>query len=190
MKNLILLLIIAIAPVVGYAQVVPLEKQNQYNLEQKQGLYFKDVNGVLDKFIGTWHYQNSATNPTEVFDITFYKVEMFDAGGIYSTDELVSRFKLIKNGSVVYDTTSIGANNYFSGSYITQEDLYLLTLSFSEPNSNNLPVLDIPFGTLYVRHSPLSQNPATLTWSAEYFDNGSGQNPFKVPLYMVLTKVN
>jgi len=170
--------------------VVNLETQAEYSLSDKAGAYFKDVNGVLNKFLGTWRYQNTPNNPTKVFEITFYKTSMKSVGGMYTTDVLTSRFKYIENGVTVYNTTLSGRDNYITGSSIFSADLSKISLMYYEPNINNLPTKEIPHGDLALTYQLNSQSLPTLNWRITYFEGESTSVPFRIPVKMVLNKVN
>lgn len=89
--------------------IIPLE--NEYSVDAKHQDYFKDVNGILDKYIGTWIFDDS----THYLKITFTKAEridMYDLGpgvndqmNIY-TDMLFSKFIYKLNGQTIYDTVT------------------------------------------------------------------------------------
>ncbi|WP_299128329.1 DUF6705 family protein [uncultured Winogradskyella sp.] len=58
------------------------------------GVYFKDVNNELDKFIGTWVYQNGDTSLTIEL---MKKIQVFN--GRWYVDELLGEYKYIENGT-------------------------------------------------------------------------------------------
>ena len=73
MKN-ILYIFALLTTTMSFAQqlpetIIPLEEK--LGTDNNSGIYyFKDVNHVLDKFMGTWKYETA----TESLEITFYKV--------------------------------------------------------------------------------------------------------------------
>ena len=170
--------------------VVNLENQADYSLSDKAGKYFKDAHGVLDKFLGTWRYQNTPTNPTKVFEITFYKTPMQNLGGMYTRDVLTSRFKYIENGVTVYNTFLNGRDNFITGSSVLSEDLSKISLMYCEPNVNNLPTKEIPYGNLTLRYESNSVSSPAIYWRLTYFEGESTEVPFRIPVGMVLYKIN
>ncbi|WP_430410939.1 DUF6705 family protein [Kordia sp.] len=62
------------------------------------GIYYKDIDGDLDKYVGTWKYTNGTTS----FTITFRKVIQSFNGKWYD-DLLVGDYKYVKNGVVIMD---------------------------------------------------------------------------------------
>lgn len=173
------------------AQNIALENTSEYTGASANDKYFKDTNGVLNKFLGTWRYQNSATNPTKIFEITFYKETMVDVGGMYKTNELVSKFKYIENGITIIDTYTSNETDYISGSTIYANTLNEMDLSYSEPNVSNLEPDKIPYGKLHIKHFLNLGAPSTLKWKVKFYkDAPNAPILFKIPLTMTLTKIN
>lgn len=98
----------------SYAQetVVSIEERIELNTSPTTTYYYKDVNGVLDKYLDTWKYENS----TKIFEITFTKRIHEDHGGDY-IDELTSKFKYTRNGVVIYNTYATLKNYAISGGF-------------------------------------------------------------------------
>ena len=68
MKNILNLFLLLIATS-SFSQVIKPIETRKTNVEIA-GItyYYKDVNGVLDKFLGSWKYQDSPVNPTKKID--------------------------------------------------------------------------------------------------------------------------
>ncbi|MDH7444083.1 DUF6705 family protein [Aquimarina sp. 2201CG14-23] len=188
MKAILKILLVLFA-IQSYGQeIIPIENMiGHLDLSREDKPYYKDVNGVFNKFIGTWRYQTS----NELFEITFTKITKEDSGNYYE-DQLTSRYKYIKNGEVIYDTMAMlqQADSYPNynvfGSKIKKSDLNKIQLQFDEP--------DIRFtGSNYLE---LTYNPVTqkLKWyvsaAMEPNENGVLVYPYKTPYLMTLTKVN
>ncbi len=112
--------------------------------------------------------------------------------GNFYDDLLTSRYKYIKNGEVVFDTTprlqpsgSAPDHNVF-GSTIYVEDLNKIELLYGEPTDE----FDYD-GIVHLTYNP---NNDSLEWYIEValdvLDNGELHYPYKVPYSLVLTKVN
>lgn len=162
-------------------QVVPIEDWQDYNEQDDTVYYFKDLNNELNKFTGTWLYQNGTTS----FEITFIKAEHVEDGfGNYS-DILTSNFKYIDNGNIVYDSNTISYDvDYFNGgSFITANGTNSLSFMYSEP--------DVPFelltGDLKISYNNSSSN-ETLSWTVNYFSKPHVTQSFKIPMSMTLIK--
>lgn len=81
-------------------QTLPLE--TKFENEVPAGTYLKDVNGLLDKYVGTWKGTNGNKNYT--FTVTKYKDEF---RGVFS-DILTIRYLITSNtGAVLEDTRSL-----------------------------------------------------------------------------------
>lgn len=113
--------------------------ENQFDTDTKHQDYFKDINGVFDKYIGTWVFDDG----THYLKITFTKAEridMYDLGfevdnrvRIYY-DMLFSKFIYKLNGETIYDTVTNPANSilpYISGSVIEEQNQ--VSLHYDEP---------------------------------------------------------
>ena len=77
------------------------------------GVYYKDLNNVLDPFVGTYLYNDTATNTS--FKIILQKKLQSSLGYFYQ-DMLVGAYKYVKNGVVKVDAENDLANNYADGS--------------------------------------------------------------------------
>ena len=131
MKNIIYLLIIAFSTIIN-AQTEPLETEYSTNFLASD-TYFKDVNGELDKFIGTWKYEDTTTNT--VFEITFYKEESIEGIRNCTFDRLNANFKLIINGVEQYNTYT---NNY--GKTFMGGGFYVDHIFQPDGNATEIPV--------------------------------------------------
>ncbi|WP_452600263.1 DUF6705 family protein, partial [Pontimicrobium sp. MEBiC01747] len=104
MKNIYIHTLMLLMAISSWAQnlVAPIETQYTTNFLASD-ISFKDINGELNKFIGTWTYEDTATNTH--FEITFSKIEDFV---IYlrncTEDRLTAQFKLTIDGVEQYNT--------------------------------------------------------------------------------------
>lgn len=170
---------------VSYSQdnIVPVEEASQHNAFETPKVYYKDVNGVFNKFIGTWRYQSSSV-PAKVFEITFYKIEQRDQGGISFTDELSGYFRYTVDGQVVYETYE-GGIGYISGSILLNDNK--MKMIYSEPIIDNTSIRNNPSGLLrmeYLNDSGVEK----LIWNVECSLDQAGNIPFRIPITMVLIK--
>ena len=185
----VLLLLFAIGDL--YSQeIIPIEQYyGHFDYSREEKFYYKDVNGVYDKFLGTWRYQTLDAS----FEITFEKVERDDRGN-YFEDYIYGKFKYIRNGQVIYDTTSPiqseDAGYYIFGGMISVSNLNFLKLLYDEPDIGEN--LDLE-GRLYLTYNPRTQK---LDWKVSSRSIPDPLNPevrispFKIPVRMTLTKVN
>jgi len=124
--------------------IVPLGERYSTQLPFKN-LYFKDVSGYLDPFVGTWEYSGA----TVYFKVNFYKLTHARGGfGLYTTifeDELRSfiLYKVLENGTWVtkYNTFAaifIGDEEANSSSIRGNFKTYdgKLSLHYTEPTTH------------------------------------------------------
>ncbi|WP_298153934.1 DUF6705 family protein [Flavobacterium sp.] len=161
--------------------VVPIEDRYNTTLQNGQSYYFKDVNGVFDKFIGTWKYVDG----TQTTEIAFFKREHVSSGSENFHDELYARIKYIKNGTVVYNTfpATTPANLYrdhnIYGSSINASDVNrMFRMHYSEPGKGG------PSGVLSIEYFE-DGGTSKLNWKAL---SPETTNTFKIPSAMVLIK--
>lgn len=176
---------------VCYSQdnVVPLENTSQHNPFETPKLYYKDVNNVLDKFIGTWRYQDNAVNPTKVFEITFSKRKRRDVGNVNYTDELISQFSYIVNGVTVYDTYVGDKYYYITGSTLLSDtNNTKMQLFYTEPIIDGRTLRENPRSDLFIDFQTVSGSP-TLNWYNKAELDQNNNSPFRIPLLMTLNKI-
>jgi len=155
-------------------------------LSKNDTIYYKDLNNILDKYIGTWNFENDSV----YFQISINKklrIDSFPRVNI-KFDELVSEF-IYKNKDVeIYNTKN--EDSYISGNLVFSENK--ISLLYTEPTKNN-----------YVRYKQanlmiefiLDETPK-LIWVRKNYDIcwGTGEKPifdmsdFKIPEKMLLTK--
>ncbi|WP_430410940.1 DUF6705 family protein [Kordia sp.] len=98
--------------------IVGLHETRTYGIPN--GIYYKDIDGDLDKYVGTWKYTNGTTSLT----ITFRKILQYYNGKWYA-DKLIGDYKYIQNGVVIMnylsrmnDPTVNNAQHYIKGNRI------------------------------------------------------------------------
>lgn len=86
-------------------QIIPVEKMIEYRDSDTQipeGAYLKDLNGLLDKYVGTWKGTYNSKNFTFVITKVKHKLVTISA------DELFIRYLITTtSGSIVEDTRSL-----------------------------------------------------------------------------------
>ena len=58
------------------------------------GVYYKDLNNILNPFVGTWKY----TNGNNVFEIVLQKKLMSSQNGYFYKDMLIGSYRYVENG--------------------------------------------------------------------------------------------
>ncbi|MDH7444082.1 DUF6705 family protein [Aquimarina sp. 2201CG14-23] len=188
--KIIIKLLFVLFVVQTYSQtIIPLEELVSGE-NTTSDYYYKDTNGLLDKFLGTWRYQTS----NELFEITFTKVERIRTGMGYYIDELNSRYKYIENGEIIFDTYSpiqpsgSATLQYISGRAIKKTDFNSIVLTYDEPGDYG------DYGQLlYLKYISGIQK---LDWYVDAVLYDDPDNPgeltsgYKIPYKMILTKIN
>jgi hypothetical protein len=187
---------------VGFGQTIkPVETEGYQENITVRGVYFKDVNNVLDKFVGTWKYEDTSTNT--IFEITFSKVinqeRIFDN----YADELSAQFKLSINGVEQYNTYNTTCPDCFiaSGFESYEEGFENDEFIYTEPNVNMyVGAIAEPNIEQHVLSSNLKLeyqfnlgNPAQLTWTNKVevgldYNTNVRINNYQMPMNMVLIR--
>jgi hypothetical protein len=166
----------------------PIETQKNYSLAMSKGKYFKDINGVFNKFLGKWKYQNTSINPTEIVEIVFYKQEMEPVSGFYE-DWLYARFKYTKNGQVVFNNLIALMGSppplyIFGGFFKDPANTNKIFLQYGQPTAMNDKRKD------WLNLEYLPGTPAKLSWKMEWYPLDENVTAPEMPATMTLTKVN
>jgi hypothetical protein len=112
MKNLAIVLLLISFQAKAQSNLPIEQKVNYTRSSTYQNHYFKDINGVFDKFLGSWKYENA----TDLLEIRIYKAEFRDTGGQnFYDDELYIEFKYTQNGAVIFNTFGENRTYYISG---------------------------------------------------------------------------
>lgn len=104
MKKIFYTIALLFTIAISHAQIVPVEKKIDYRLAGKgtpEGIYFKDVNNLFDKFIGTW--KGTMNNKKYTFIITKVK----EVHNKRTTERLMMRHLITDlSGAVISDDTT------------------------------------------------------------------------------------
>lgn len=182
MKKIIYIIILIFSFQIQAQDIVALENQKNYNGYESVGKYFKDINGHLNKFIGTWKWQDNQTNPTKVFEVTFCKVENHDTGG-YNVDRLSSSYTYYENGVEIYNTS----NGVFGGRFNFPNNLNKLRLIYVEPNPASYG-FTYSFNVEFLPSTTMAGMPQ-LKWDVEVIlEVAENAELPKIPMNIILTK--
>jgi hypothetical protein len=190
MKNLITIMALFSLMVVSAQTIIPIEQKKAYQgNEAGQNYYYKDINGVFNKFLGTWKYQNTSVSPTEIVEVVFYKKEMEDFSGNYYKDFLYARFKYTKNGQVVFNNLIALMGSppplyIFGGFFKDPANTNKIFLQYGEPTDMDDKRKD------WLNLEYLPGTPAKLSWKMEWYPLDENVTAPEMPATMTLTKVN
>ncbi len=134
MKNIKWLLIIQLLNLTGcFAQnILPVERLVDYILDSNRGLesdnitYVKDVNGVFNKFIGTW----KGTHNTRNYELQIFKLtKTFPLGSGIKKDRLYFKYLITESsdGSIIESNMDEPNNSSWivKGHYINENGTYI-----------------------------------------------------------------
>jgi hypothetical protein len=155
MKKIIIIAFLIVCNLSCRAQsIVPIEKLGEYIREEKDVpesvTYFKDVNGIRDKYVGTWRGTNNGKN----YELIFSKIT--DKISRTTQDGLIMRYLITDtSGAVLEDTRAepddssyTAESSYFTKNYFVltyggrqyqcgqQGELFVL----STKNTNNTAI--------------------------------------------------
>ncbi|WOI22312.1 DUF6705 family protein [Nonlabens ulvanivorans] len=102
MKNYIniLLLLVPLTFLYGQSPIYPIYNNGVNLPDDYTNVYFKDLNNDLDKYVGTWIWEENGNKLTVVLQKSVMH-NMFDR---YQEDILVGNYKYEENGVVIIDT--------------------------------------------------------------------------------------
>lgn len=173
MKIIIILGLIILTTLSCKAQIVPIEKKIEY-IRTENGIpenitYLKDINNLLDKYVGVWKgIFNDKTYEFKIIKIT-------EKPGRINEDKLLMRYIITDiNGTVIENTSALPNNSPYviHGDYIDRSN-YLLNYVGSAGNCGQA-------GTIFISTSIksnytrlyLSLEPEQMLISTEDCPNG------------------
>lgn len=209
MKNLIRLLIMFTAMQVQSQTVEPVEKFFQFS--NTNNVYFKDVNNIFEKFLGTWEYINGPHSlRILVTKFDFKQVGINTAGvqikKIIQYEDFINIYYIYRyNGVTVYDQippvseiiNGTSKPGLISGKIVKNANS--VDLFYSEPpttscmRERNGKLLLTYLGTNNSGKIELSWNRTDklINIPASFCENGTfDASEYKIPANIILTKIN
>ena len=134
MKSVIIFLVITSLSIGCKAQKppqqlpIPIEEMVDYmnnDIEIPDGTYFKDINNVLDKYVGTW---------VGVYDNKTYEFQLVEFTDSYLgilEDKILMRYKITdSNGNVIESTLGLPDESPYviQGKYLSETETYYVLL--------------------------------------------------------------
>ncbi|MFY8187836.1 MAG: DUF6705 family protein [Flavobacterium sp.] len=180
--------ILAQQPIVDIADEVAM--QDNFN---KNGYYYKDVQGVLNKFVGTWECEYMENGINKKFVLTLTKIEMFNNIGSnlnFYEDGLVYQYDIYHNDSLHFSSTTfpfpvsiIKSNNQFVMVFVD----YLRGNIGFRVEIQYAPVIQQGGGgqeRLYFNRA------AASLWNNQYFRDHPTESYSSMPTNIFLTRVD
>ena len=190
MKNLLLLLC-CVSLFSCVAQTYPMEADDN-PAWIKDGMYFKDMNNNLNKFEGTWEYQDSTSKLTVILQ----KIEDYEVGSALS-DVIV--------GNYIYEENGVEIINTLTNPSVSQgsDDIYHIEMYGLSNSTRTIGDFEDPVRskwtdyTLYLTYNaPTRANSQPqLTWNVQIYEfyNPDGDvdaaQALRVPRLVTLTKI-
>ncbi|WP_396151517.1 DUF6705 family protein [Flavobacterium sp.] len=188
MKTIVSLFLFLFSAVTLSAQIVERPIETFYEPNQPKHVYYKDVNHLLNKYVGSWEY----TNGGHYFKITFTKHTAVRETPVANTkitiytDRLVGNYQYRLNGIDIYNINNDDFALSTSGAFAFDG----FSIFFDEPSSN--PCGRRIMGDVNLIYSntngveQINWNRTNIDWGRNC--NPSDQTPFIIPANMVLTK--
>ena len=161
----------------------------------KNGNYAKDLANYRDQYVGVWEYNQNGIIfqlKIEKLDQAINKIEYNGEVSHYNyTDEVVLRYKLIKNGSVIFNNLSEPIVDHVTSYGIKQADSNFLHGRFLDHTRNVVGTYDIsiPFESTNTIIFDLNLGTYTLKNPPVYYQDG--QPLFSIPTGGIeMTKIN
>ena len=184
MKNTVLIFLTLITLCCKAQTIVPLTSQAT---DDTPNAYYKDLGNDLNKFIGTWIYQNGST----IFTVVFEKsIKMYMLDGEYS-DVISGWYKYVENGVPKVNTLLMTANKELIFGSSLSDDKNRLVLIFSDPGR---PAVSSNLFIDYIESTGFG-NPPKIEWNlyqtgVSHVMEGepAPSTDFRVPLHSILIK--
>lgn len=183
MKNILKFIIAILITNYSYSQnIIPIEERKNTIVDcYNEEYYFKDINGVLNKFLGNWKFEDN----TQKVEISFY-LRTYERGlnDRFHDDEIYGKIKFTKNNVVIYDTFASNGgtyNNIKGSSFTDTNNLNKLNLYYMEPGLRG------DTGRLEIEYQYNSGNPILL-WHLKSHRSLT-INPFQIPYQLTLNKI-
>ena len=143
MKNILILGIITLTALSCKAQIIPIENYINY-IDAENGIpdnttHIKDVNNLLNKFVGTW----VGTYDSKSFEFQITKVTQTSYGVM--EDLLVVKHKITNSSGIVLEDTINGNDTSIgiSSNYLARNGAYVLIYTGTEADCGQ-------FGDIYI----------------------------------------
>ncbi|WP_417855950.1 DUF6705 family protein [Xanthomarina gelatinilytica] len=121
MKKILLITLLILTALSCKAQIIPIEEDINYRINEIEipdGAYIKDVNNLLDKFIGAWTGTFDNKSYEFIVEEILYQSDIRDL----SRDELIIKYIITDNitNQVIADTTTLPNNDplIITGDYL------------------------------------------------------------------------
>ncbi|QMU65980.1 MAG: hypothetical protein GKR88_17985 [Flavobacteriaceae bacterium] len=125
MKKIIFILTSVFITYSCKAQIIAVEDFENYNQELPDNAYIKDINNILDKYVGTW----KGIYDSKSYEFKVIKVTENNTDLKYKEDLLLMRYKITDSSNNVIESTlnlSDTSNFIIRGNYLSNRGSYVL----------------------------------------------------------------
>lgn len=185
MKKLVYLLLLVALTKANAQDILAVEDKIYYNAYEQKNKYFKDINNVFNKFLGNWKFEDNATNPSKILEVTIYKVENYSISGYYK-DCLYATYKYYENGIEIFNTENTNDHNIYGGVFRYPDNTNKYHMIYDEPTQASMS-LRYDFNIEYI---PNSSGLPQLKWDVNVISEiDEGAELPRIPQHIILTKV-
>lgn len=127
LKNTLLAITLTLTAISCKAQIIAVENYHNYNKELDDGAYIKDINNVLNKFVGTW--KGTYNNKNYEFRIV-KNTKNFKTRPSIKKDEVLMCYKITdNNGTIIENTLTLTNDSPFvmKNGYIDRDGGYVFS---------------------------------------------------------------
>lgn len=193
MKTFLISILLTFTAITVNAQIQQVALENFYEVERPKHVYYKDVNNQLNKYVGTWEYNQNG----HYFKITFFKQTNFRVTPVGNikitifTDRIYGYYQYKVNNNEIYNVSSQDFTYSTMGAFFMGN----FRINFKEPSTS--PCGRPLMGEVTLGYSNVG-GVEKLTWSRTdrywptFCQQGQveDETPFQTPANMVLTKID
>jgi len=204
MKKIFLILMLFITTNVIFGQEFPiLEIKPHSNRDLDNGDYYKDTQGVLNPYIGTWKYTGNGIEFTlKIQRVNEFLYNISGSSSYYYYDVLLISYKLVKNNTILVDNLDWPAINQLMDIMTYRYSIfetYLLNENSIKGGFDDM-TNNVLVDAIIKREMTLFNEPAKIHFKAFVNSNTSRRNPrefyqgmstiLSIPYDVILTKIN
>lgn len=183
-------------------RTIPVEQRYSEDFDLKSGDYIKDINNRLNAYVGTWEYNNgNGIILTIKLQKKIKNISIFHNGSYNYFDEIISTYRLVKNGTTLVDNldlsipnnfNNLGSNNMKYGKFHCVEIMHFISGKITDLTLGITTTAEIEL-VLTVLNTPpqikfrMYGNDSYRIHPDSFYE---GKPTFEIPNFITLTKIN
>jgi hypothetical protein len=183
-------------------RVVSVAEFDSEDFDLRSGDYVKDTKNQLNPYAGIWQYNNgNATVLTIKLQKKTQSISVTRKGSYYYFDEIISTYKLVKNGITLVDNLdlpipnsfhNLGVDNMKYGKFLCVDELSFITGKITDLTLGIITSAELEF-ILTGRHTPpqiklkMYGNDSRRIHPDSFYE---GKPTFEIPNFILLTKID